>query len=178
VDGIRVTPLELAAAYRWLAIQLAAHESSAARRWFKPVWPTLPALNCIFSVAGGSPLQAKPALQPWSWNSLHGWFAGLAPADRPRVVVVVYLPPATEPMPHRLPRTCFLTLPQAASAMIGFVRAIGFLVVLLSAFAFGQSPRRILWHGAGRPLDALHDKRLLFLQRRMGRYAAHMRRRE
>jgi cell division protein FtsI/penicillin-binding protein 2 len=94
VDGIRVTPLELAAAYRWLAIQLAAHESSAAAQVVQAGLADSASFGIASSASrGGVSVAGKTGtanLGPGTPS--HGWFAGLAPADRPRVVVVVYLP--------------------------------------------------------------------------------------
>lgn len=94
VEGIRVSPLELAEAYRWLALQMAAH-------------PDLPATQVVrdglmdsasFGMAG------EASLGGWSVAGktgtaegvasarTHGWFAGLAPAGHPQVVIVVFEP--------------------------------------------------------------------------------------
>jgi len=94
VDGIQVTPLELAAAYRWLALQLAAHPSSAAAQ---AVQAGL-AGSASFGIAGaasrgGVPIAGKTGtanLGPGTPS--HGWFVGLAPSNSPQVVVAVYLP--------------------------------------------------------------------------------------
>ena len=76
VDGVRVTPLELAAGYRWLALQLAAHSGSAAAQ-----------------DAGGIPVAGKTGTANLgAGTASHGWFAGLVPAEEPKAVVVVYLP--------------------------------------------------------------------------------------
>jgi cell division protein FtsI/penicillin-binding protein 2 len=94
VDGVRVTPLELAAAYRWLALQLAAHPDSAASQVVRGGL----ADSASFGIAGPASLggvsalgktgTAEGVLSPQS----HGWFVGLAPAERPQVVVTIYLP--------------------------------------------------------------------------------------
>jgi cell division protein FtsI/penicillin-binding protein 2 len=92
--GIRVTPLELAAAYRWLAIQLAAHPASNAARIVEAGLSD----SASFGIAapaslGGVVVAGKTGtanLGPGTQS--HGWFAGLVPAERPSAVVVVYLP--------------------------------------------------------------------------------------
>jgi peptidoglycan glycosyltransferase len=94
VGGVRVTPLELAAAYRWLALQLAVQTNSKAA---KVVQAGL-ADSASFGMAGAAGLGGVPVagktgtagLNPGSQT--HGWFAGFAPSAGPRVVIVVYLP--------------------------------------------------------------------------------------
>jgi cell division protein FtsI/penicillin-binding protein 2 len=94
VDGIRVTPLELASAYRWLAMQLAEHAGSAAA---EVVGLGLQD-SASFGMAGAAALGGVPVAGKTGTASLgpgtgsHGWFVGLAPAERPKVVVLVYLP--------------------------------------------------------------------------------------
>ncbi|MGA3046601.1 MAG: penicillin-binding transpeptidase domain-containing protein [Terracidiphilus sp.] len=94
VDGILVTPLELAVAYRWLALQIAAHPETAA---VQVVQAGL-ADSASFGMAGAASLggvaidgktgTAGSAAGPQT----HGWFIGLAPAGAPRAVIAVYLP--------------------------------------------------------------------------------------
>jgi cell division protein FtsI/penicillin-binding protein 2 len=94
VDGIRITPLELASAYRWLALQLAAHPNSAAAQ----VVSTGLADSASFGIAapadrGGVPVAGKTGtanLGPGTPS--HGWFAGLVPAGHPIAVIAIYLP--------------------------------------------------------------------------------------
>lgn len=94
VDGIAVTPLELAVAYRWLAVQLGAHADSAAAQ----VVSTGLADSASFGMAGAASLGGVPVAgktgtaSPATGLQTHGWFVGLAPAEEPRVVIVVYLP--------------------------------------------------------------------------------------
>jgi cell division protein FtsI/penicillin-binding protein 2 len=94
VEGIRISPLELAAAYRWLAVELAAHPHSQATQ----VVDTGIEDSASFGMArnanlGGVPVAGKTGTAESSVSSQsHGWFAGLAPATKPQVVVVVYLP--------------------------------------------------------------------------------------
>jgi cell division protein FtsI/penicillin-binding protein 2 len=100
VAGIRVSPLELAEAYRWLGLKMAALPDDQAAR----VVGAGLADSASFGMAGNASLggvevagktgTASLAAGPQSPQSLqsHGWFVGLAPAPAPRVVVVVYLP--------------------------------------------------------------------------------------
>jgi cell division protein FtsI/penicillin-binding protein 2 len=94
VDGIRVTPLELAAAYRWLALQLAVHSGSAAAQVVQAGLADSASFGIAASASlGGVPVAGKTGtanLGPGTPS--HGWFAGLAPAAKPSVVVAVYLP--------------------------------------------------------------------------------------
>lgn len=94
VDGIRITPLELAFAYRWLALELAAHPESAAAQ----VVSAGLADSASFGMAreashsGASVAGKTGTAEGTASTQSHGWFAGLAPADKAQVVVVVYLP--------------------------------------------------------------------------------------
>ena len=94
VDGVRVTPLELAAAYRWLALQLAAHPGSAGAQVVQAGLDD----SARFGIAASAELGGVPVAGKTGTANLgagtpsHGWFAGLVPAEDPRVVVVVYLP--------------------------------------------------------------------------------------
>lgn len=94
VDGVRVTPLELAVGYRWLALELAQHRDSAAAQ----VVEAGLADSASFGIAapasqGGVAVAGKTGTANLGAGTpSHGWFAGLAPAERPAVVVVVYLP--------------------------------------------------------------------------------------
>jgi cell division protein FtsI/penicillin-binding protein 2 len=94
VDGIRVTPLELAAAYRWLALQLDAHSNSTAAQVVEAGLADSASFGIAASASlGGVQVAGKTGtanLGPGTPS--HGWFAGLVPAVHPRVVVVVYLP--------------------------------------------------------------------------------------
>jgi cell division protein FtsI/penicillin-binding protein 2 len=85
VDGIRVTPLELAAAYRWLALQLEAHpDSNAAQVVLSGL-----ADSASFGIAGQASLGGVQVAGKTGTANLgpgtpsHGWFVGFAPASRP-----------------------------------------------------------------------------------------------
>jgi len=102
VEGVRVTPLELAVAYRWLALELAAHPDSEASQAVRAGL----ADSASFGMAGPASLGGVPVLgktgtaeeaaasqaQGQTHGQSHGLFAGLAPAQNPRAVLVVYLP--------------------------------------------------------------------------------------
>jgi hypothetical protein len=94
VEGIRITPLELAAAYRWLALELSAHPESQAAQVVRAGIVD----SASFGMArnanlGGVPVAGKTGTAESAVSTQsHGWFAGLAPAAKPQVVVVVYLP--------------------------------------------------------------------------------------
>jgi penicillin-binding protein A len=96
VEGIRVTPLELAVAYRWLALELAAHPESEATRVVRAGL----ADSASFGMAGEANLGGVPVLgktgtaDSGESGRSHGWFVGLAPAQKPSVVIAVYLPAA------------------------------------------------------------------------------------
>ena len=93
-EGIRITPPELAEAYRWLAIELAANPSSAAAR------TVLAGLtdSASFGIAGqaglgGVSIAGKTGTAASDATArTHGWFAGLVPATNPQVVVLVFVP--------------------------------------------------------------------------------------
>jgi cell division protein FtsI/penicillin-binding protein 2 len=94
VDGVRVTPLELAVAYRWLALELAAHSDSDAAR------VVLAGLedSAGFGMAGQASLGGVAVLgktgtaEGASSSRTHGWFVGLAPTENPQVVIAAFLP--------------------------------------------------------------------------------------
>jgi cell division protein FtsI/penicillin-binding protein 2 len=93
LDGIRVTPFELAAAYHWLAIEIAAHPDSVAVRTVRAGL----ADSAEFGIAsaasrGGVSVAGKTGTAEGAQAAqTHGWFAGFSPVENPRVVVVVYL---------------------------------------------------------------------------------------
>ena len=94
VDGVRVTPLELAAAYRWLALELAAHSDSEAAQVVRAGLED----SASFGMAGQASLGGVAVLgktgtaESASSSRTHGWFVGLAPAENPQVVILVFLP--------------------------------------------------------------------------------------
>jgi len=94
VNGVRVTPLELATAYRWLALELAAHADSDAAQVVRAGLED----SASFGMAGQASLGGFAVLgktgtaESEASSRTHGWFVGLAPAQNPQVVVVVFLP--------------------------------------------------------------------------------------
>jgi len=94
VEGVRVTPFELAAAYRWLALQFAAHPGSPATE------TVLAGLedSATFGMAGAAGQSGVPVAGKTGTASAeagaqsHGWFAGFAPSNAPRVAIAVYFP--------------------------------------------------------------------------------------
>ena len=93
VDGILVTPLELAVAYRWLGMQLAAHGDSVAAQVVRAGLHDSASFGIAAAASlGGVSVAGKTGTANLgSGTPSHGWFAGLAPAEKPTVVVVVYL---------------------------------------------------------------------------------------
>ncbi len=94
VDGVRVTPLELVEAYRWLAMELAAHPDSDAAQVVRVGL----ADSASFGMAGeanlgGVAVMGKTGTAESAQSSkTHGWFVGLAPAVKPKFVIAVFLP--------------------------------------------------------------------------------------
>lgn len=94
VAGVRVTPLELAMAYRWLARALAANADTAAALTITAGLTDSASFGIAAEAGAGAIAVAGKtgtAEDPHSAHT-HGWFAGLAPAAQPQVVVVVFLP--------------------------------------------------------------------------------------
>ena len=94
VEGIRVTLLELAEAYRSLAIELAAHPGTAAAKTVTGGLADSASFGMAGAVSlGGVAIAGKTGTASAESSGVtHGWFVGLAPAESPRVVVAVYLP--------------------------------------------------------------------------------------
>jgi cell division protein FtsI/penicillin-binding protein 2 len=94
VESIRITPLELAVAYRWLAMQLAAHPQTTAAEVVNAGLADSAAFGMArqASHSGASVAGKTGTAEGTASTQSHGWFAGLAPAKNPQVVVVVYLP--------------------------------------------------------------------------------------
>jgi len=94
VEGIRITLLELAEAYRSLAIELAAQSGKPAAEVVRAGL----ADSASFGMAGAASLGGVPVsgktgtASAESRGATHGWFVGLAPAESPRVVIAVYVP--------------------------------------------------------------------------------------
>jgi cell division protein FtsI/penicillin-binding protein 2 len=94
VEGIRITPFELAAAYRWLALEMAAHADSTAAQQVRGGLADSASFGMASAAsAGGVSVAGKTGTaENAAAAQTHGWFAGLSPVDDPRVVVVVFVP--------------------------------------------------------------------------------------
>jgi len=94
VDGVRVTPLELAAAYRWLALELERQPDSVAAQTVQAGLSDSASFGIAASASlGGVPVAGKTGTaNSGPGTPSHGWFVGLVPAQHPSAVVVVYLP--------------------------------------------------------------------------------------
>lgn len=94
VEGIRVTPFELAAAYRWLARQIAADPGSAASQVVSAGLADSARFGMAHSAGeNGVSVAGKTGTAEGATTAhTHGWFAGLSPAVNPQVVLIVYLP--------------------------------------------------------------------------------------
>ncbi len=90
--GIKVTPLEMASAYRGLAVSQSRHEAKLG--------PLFAGLQQSVEYGMGHAAQPDSAMKvagktgttpadegPWT----HAWFAGYAPAEAPEIVVIVFL---------------------------------------------------------------------------------------
>jgi cell division protein FtsI/penicillin-binding protein 2 len=90
--GVLVTPLELLRAYQKVALQVPEHDAKLA-----PVFAGLEGsaaygMGHLAQPAGSMKVAGKTGtslVAEGSWR--HGWFAGYAPADRPRIALVVFL---------------------------------------------------------------------------------------
>jgi peptidoglycan glycosyltransferase len=94
VEGVRVTPLELATAYRWLAMELGAHPNSVAAQVVREGLEDSASFGMAGQASlGGVTVMGKTGTAEGEESSrTHGWFVGLAPAEKPKVVIVVNLP--------------------------------------------------------------------------------------
>jgi cell division protein FtsI/penicillin-binding protein 2 len=94
MEGIEVTPLELVRAYRWLGLEFAAHPKTKATEVVSAGIRD----SASFGVAGaaglgGVAVEGKTGTaNATAGGRTHGWFVGLAPAQNPKVALVVYLP--------------------------------------------------------------------------------------
>lgn len=94
VDGIRVTPLEMAVAYRWLALQIAAAPGSTASEVVSAGLTDSTSFGMArFAGEKGASVAGKTGTAEGTATAqTHGWFAGMSPVKNPQVVIVVYLP--------------------------------------------------------------------------------------
>ena len=94
IENIRITPLELAVAYRRLAVELDAQAETLAAKTVNAGLAgsaesgmARPASQDAVSVAGKTGTAESAGS-----HRTHGWFAGFAPAAHPQFVIVVYVP--------------------------------------------------------------------------------------
>ena len=92
--GIRITPLELAAAYSRLAVDMASHPDSGATRTVMAGLRDSATFGMASDAGDGEIAVAGKTgtAEGATTSQTHGWFVGLAPAQHPRIVLVVYLP--------------------------------------------------------------------------------------
>jgi cell division protein FtsI/penicillin-binding protein 2 len=90
--GVSVTPLEMARAYRALALQQAKHDDTLAPLFDGLAQSVGYGMGHIAQPAAAMKVAGKTgtaAADEGTWT--HAWFAGYAPADRPEIVLVVFL---------------------------------------------------------------------------------------
>jgi len=90
-EAVQITPLELLAAYRTLALKL----RSGDKAW-DVIYHGLQDSTTYGMAHGAAPEDYHVAGKTGTANSsasalTHGWFAGYAPAEKPEIAVVVYL---------------------------------------------------------------------------------------
>lgn len=94
IGNIRITPFELATAYRRLANEIGEHGDTTAAAIVEAGL----ADSAEFGMAqpasqGAVPVAGKTGTaESIGSHRTHGWFAGFAPARAPQVVIVVYVP--------------------------------------------------------------------------------------
>ncbi len=94
VQGIEITPLELVRAYRWLALEFAAHPKTTATEVVSAGIQDSASFG-MADAAGqdGVAIEGKTGTaSATAGGRTHGWFAGLAPAQNPKIAMAVYLP--------------------------------------------------------------------------------------
>ena len=94
VDGIEVTPLELVRAYRWLGMKFAAHPETKATEVVSAGIQDSASFGMAGAAGlGGVTVEGKTGTASAAAGArTHGWFVGLAPAQNPKMALVVYLP--------------------------------------------------------------------------------------
>jgi cell division protein FtsI/penicillin-binding protein 2 len=94
IEGIRITPLELAIAYRWLNQQFALNPGTPAAQTVRAGLQD----SASFGMAGqaglgGVSVMGKTGTAEGAATAhTHGWFTGIAPIEKSEVVLVVYAP--------------------------------------------------------------------------------------
>ena len=93
VDGITVTPLELAESYRWLLLQMNEGDQQDAARTLRGGLADSVNFGMASAAAvTGIAIAGKTGTAgTYAGSETHGWFVGYAPVADPQVVVVVYI---------------------------------------------------------------------------------------
>jgi cell division protein FtsI (penicillin-binding protein 3) len=94
VEGVRVTLLELASAYRRLELSLEKEPESGTARVVRAGLKDSASYGMAGAAGlGGVSVEGKTGTAAAAEGGpTHGWFVGLAPVERPQVVVAVYVP--------------------------------------------------------------------------------------
>ncbi len=114
--GVRVTPLELLRAYRNLALQVSDKTNLA------PIFQGLDGSTSYGMARSAQPENGvRVAGKTGTANAdegqwTHGWFAGFAPADKPAIVLLVFLEKGRGSDAAAVARQIFATLTNASSA--------------------------------------------------------------
>jgi cell division protein FtsI/penicillin-binding protein 2 len=89
--GIEVTPLELLAAYRGLVLHKLKNDLPEAAPLFKGLERSVQYGMAHDALPTGITAAGKTGTAAGATPQTHGFFAGYAPADKPEIVLVVYL---------------------------------------------------------------------------------------
>jgi len=89
--GVEVTPLELLAAYRNLALDKLNNDSPRNRPVFEGLERAVKYGMAHDALPSGITAAGKTGTSTGAMSETHGFFVGYAPAERPQVVLVVYL---------------------------------------------------------------------------------------
>jgi len=94
VEGVRVTLLELAEAYRHLELELEREPADGAARVVRAGLKESASYGMASAAGlGGVSVVGKTGTaEAEQGGPTHGWFVGFVPAERPSVVVAVYVP--------------------------------------------------------------------------------------
>jgi len=153
VAGITVSPLQVATAYRKLALELDGSPMDAVREGLSNSVRYGMAHNAFvpgMEIAGKTGT-ASDSMQ----GSSHGWFAGMGALDHEQVVIVIYLPHGNGAEAARLAQHFFLATrpaPESARALTVEVWASR-LVTHLTATPLGNTSKPIVvdWQRKGLP---------------------------
>jgi cell division protein FtsI/penicillin-binding protein 2 len=94
VEGITTSPLSLAEAYRELALEITRPDAAPAAHVVAAALEDSVRFGMADSarVAGMRITGKTGTASAIEGGATHGWFVGYAPADKPRILVVVFLP--------------------------------------------------------------------------------------